>query len=499
MAILTMARHRFYNNAGAVNAGGKVYTYTAGTSTPVATYTSSSAATPNANPIILDSKGECDLWITGQIKINVLESDDTQVTGWPVDNIGSGVSNNDAQSRWAGTAGGTANALTITPSPSITEYVIGQSFIFKSSANANTAATTIAISGLSTIAVQSNGAACSGGEILASNWYIGVLSTTAIMQISKIGEATLAELGAAAIAGSTTQVFNVEAATADDHAVSRVFGDARYAALAGSASQAFSIASATLAAHALRAGQYGSQISGWTYSNNGTDPTNDIDIAAGSGLDSTRAYFITGSALTKQSDVAWAVGTAAGMLDTGAVGDNDYYLWVIARSDTGVVDYLSSLSSTAPTMPASYDYKRLIGWFKRVGGTIVAFHTYETEGGGLEFAWDNPTQDVNLAATLTTSRRTDAIKVPLNFSVKANITVNCYDGTAAWQIWVGCPDTTDAAVVGMMSGAAASVSGHMDTFEIRTSAAGLIASRSSIATIDTYSVYTNSFVMARRV
>lgn len=37
----------------------------------------------------------------------------------------------------------------------------------------------------------------------------------------------------AELAGSTTQVFNVEAATADDHAVSRVFGDARYAALTG--------------------------------------------------------------------------------------------------------------------------------------------------------------------------------------------------------------------------------------------------------------------------
>lgn len=43
----------------------------------------------------------------------------------------------------------------------------------------------------------------------------------------------------ASLAGSATQVFSVEAATADDHAVSRVFGDARYAALAGSASQAF--------------------------------------------------------------------------------------------------------------------------------------------------------------------------------------------------------------------------------------------------------------------
>lgn len=188
MAILTLFRHRFYKNDGTVNAGGKVYTYVAGTTTPVATYTDSGAGTPNANPIILDSKGEADIWTNGQIKVNVLESDNTQVTGWPVDNVGSGVSNNDANARWAGTASGTADALTISPSPSITAYVVGQSFIFKAGASNNTGATTISISGLSAIAVQSNGAACAGGEILANNWYQIVLSTTAICQISKIGE-----------------------------------------------------------------------------------------------------------------------------------------------------------------------------------------------------------------------------------------------------------------------------------------------------------------------
>jgi hypothetical protein len=126
-------------------------------------------------------------------------------------------------------------------------------------------------------------------------------------------------------------------------------------------------------------------ISGLTYANNAGDATNDLDIAIGSCRDSTNAMdMLLTSTLTKQSDAAWAVGTAAGGLDTGAVGNSDYYIWLIKRSDTGVVDALYSLSATAPTMPANYDYKRLIGWFKRTGGTIVAFHTYETEGGGLE-------------------------------------------------------------------------------------------------------------------
>jgi hypothetical protein len=72
-----------------------VYTYEAGTTTDKATFTDSTGATPNANPIILDSKGECDLWTAGLYKINVTQSDDVQITGYPVDNIGAGQSSYD--------------------------------------------------------------------------------------------------------------------------------------------------------------------------------------------------------------------------------------------------------------------------------------------------------------------------------------------------------------------------------------------------------------------
>lgn len=246
----------------------------------------------------------------------------------------------------------------------------------------------------------------------------------------------------------------------------------------------------------------GSASNGWTYANNGADATNDIDIAAGSGLDSTRAYWITGTAKTKQLDAAWAVGSAAGGLDTGAIGDSDYYIWAIARSDTGAVDYLFSLSSTAPTMPANYDYKRLIGWIKRVAGTIVAFHTYETEGGGIEMNWDSPTLDINLTNTLTTSRRTDAIKVPLNFSVLANLTVRIADAAAFVAVQIECPDKTDVAVSGFANNTISQiiVTGKSQVFNIkvRTSATGTIAARADTATLDTYEVATLGFTWARR-
>jgi hypothetical protein len=84
---------------------------------------------------------------------------------------------------WCGTAGGTANALTLTPSTAISAYAAGLSYAFKSGATPNSAATTVAISGLSAIAVQNNSAALVGGEIEAGKFYEIVLDSTSTAQI----------------------------------------------------------------------------------------------------------------------------------------------------------------------------------------------------------------------------------------------------------------------------------------------------------------------------
>lgn len=72
---------------------------------------------------------------------------------------------------WCGTAGGTANALTLTPSPAITAYAAGQVFRFTAGAAANTGATTVAVSGLTAQAVQASGAALTSGQIAAGRVY----------------------------------------------------------------------------------------------------------------------------------------------------------------------------------------------------------------------------------------------------------------------------------------------------------------------------------------
>jgi hypothetical protein len=58
---------QFFNNDGTVLAGGKIYTYAAGTSTSKATYTTSTGNIAHANPIILDSSGRVpggEIWLS---------------------------------------------------------------------------------------------------------------------------------------------------------------------------------------------------------------------------------------------------------------------------------------------------------------------------------------------------------------------------------------------------------------------------------------------------
>lgn len=63
---LAGAGWQFFTTTGTPLSGGKLYTYTAGTTTPLATYTTSTGATPCANPIILDSSGRTttEVWLT---------------------------------------------------------------------------------------------------------------------------------------------------------------------------------------------------------------------------------------------------------------------------------------------------------------------------------------------------------------------------------------------------------------------------------------------------
>lgn len=76
----------------------------------------------------------------------------------------------DNSATWAGMAGGTANAVLLTVSPTIPAYVAGQSFAYKA-LSTNTGALVISMGGLPNRDVQINGSALVAGDHVAGQWY----------------------------------------------------------------------------------------------------------------------------------------------------------------------------------------------------------------------------------------------------------------------------------------------------------------------------------------
>lgn len=243
-------------------------------------------------------------------------------------------------------------------------------------------------------------------------------------------------------------------------------------------------------------------IAGWTYANNGTDATNDLDIVAGSGVDSAGAIWMKGAALTKRLDATWAVGNNQGGRLSGSLADGGYNVWAIGRSDDFSVDYgFETDANATPTLPSGYGHYRKIGWFRRVSGAILGFNTYQMDGGGLRLEYKVPSLDKNIS-TLGTSRITDQfISIP-PFRCLALLRVLISNNSAAAAAFVGNPDETDVApqaVAGqgadLVTDAAGAIA--LQVMRTMTSATGTIAARSSNGST-IYRVWPLGFEMSRR-
>lgn len=65
--------------------GGLLYTYAAGTTTPKSSYTTPAGDVANTNPIVLDARGECNLWLDGAYKFELRTA--LGVLIWTIDNV----------------------------------------------------------------------------------------------------------------------------------------------------------------------------------------------------------------------------------------------------------------------------------------------------------------------------------------------------------------------------------------------------------------------------
>ena len=80
---------QFFDNNGVPLAGGLLYTYAAGSSTPLSSFTDNAGAIANTNPIVLNSAGRppSEIWLTYGSAYKFLLADSSNNMIWTLDNI----------------------------------------------------------------------------------------------------------------------------------------------------------------------------------------------------------------------------------------------------------------------------------------------------------------------------------------------------------------------------------------------------------------------------
>lgn len=168
---------------------------------------------------------------------------------------------------------------------------------------------------------------------------------------------------------------------------------------------------------------------------NAADTVNDITVAAGeAGEESGGLLMILSSALTKQLDATWAVGDAAGGLNTGTVTANTWYeVHLIKRTDTGVVDVMFTTTANRATLPTNYTLQRRIGWIRRNASTILQF----TQKGD-HITLTTPINDISATATASATSRTMTVPPAalgrFRAAVLSNVSINAANGIVISEI-----------------------------------------------------------------
>lgn len=84
-SLLPTGKQAYLDNGGIPLVGGKLYTFQAGTSTPKLTYSDQAGTVPNTNPVILNARGEAQIFWSGSYKVELRDALDNLI--WSVDNI----------------------------------------------------------------------------------------------------------------------------------------------------------------------------------------------------------------------------------------------------------------------------------------------------------------------------------------------------------------------------------------------------------------------------
>lgn len=177
---------QFFDDNGSPLVGGKLYSYAAGTSTLLATYTTSAGTVANTNPIILNAGGRTpnEIWqATGILLKFVLYNSDNELIGTydGIPSINDPFGINSQLSSVAGT-----NSITATATPTLTAYATGAIYSFIA-ANTNSGAATLSIDGLTATSITKNGSvALSAGDIQSGKMMLVEYDGTTFQLVNNI-------------------------------------------------------------------------------------------------------------------------------------------------------------------------------------------------------------------------------------------------------------------------------------------------------------------------
>jgi polygalacturonase len=90
--IATIPKYQFSSSTGIPLANGTLTVTLTNTTTPTNTWQDSALTVLNTNPITLDSRGECVLWLDSAVTYRLVLKNSAGVTQWTVDNISGGAS-----------------------------------------------------------------------------------------------------------------------------------------------------------------------------------------------------------------------------------------------------------------------------------------------------------------------------------------------------------------------------------------------------------------------
>jgi hypothetical protein len=240
-------------------------------------------------------------------------------------------------------------------------------------------------------------------------------------------------------------------------------------------------------------------ISGLTLSN---DPGSQsqyttIDIAVGVATsDDVTTSMKLATPFSKNCNMPWMAGTGNGGLDNGMALTGSpptwYHMFVIERTDTGLVDALCSTSATSPILPLNYNKKRRIGSFRTDSSARILAFTQT----GDEFFWSVPVGEVNTTNPGTVAL-TPTLTVPTGVVVESIATYSARDVSSAPFILVtplSIPDTPPSASAFHLEMASSGNYAASTTLRVPTDTSGRVRTRwSTSGASDTWKIVTHGW------